>query len=693
MKTQQSVPEAEVPSSSVEAILVTEDHSGSVRLIDETQSTTSPPTAQPSSSRTSSDPLPPPHQQNEGTSMLSMLYGADDEEGEDEEVFLFVDTESSVDPQSAFDDLQVLAPSPPSPKEPKEEEGKDENELVPKSTKSPSFLKIKPITSIQEEKSKVEEGIVTDIGSLLSSSSSGMGITSPKADGEALVARTPTTLVSSSSRQSLSSPTPRRRRRSTSQAVLDFSDTPRILEVEHEDDLEESPQEEEEFDEEAEAAKVKRLVDFLRIILHPNELPVDGVSWIIQKRVQFFMIAQGERRRRYEFKPYGIVGLYTNLSDIRADLDWACAATLRQQKCLPYFSWHETERLRQSGQLRRPWFTFAILLVSVVAMILAFHINDWKIELLQDNPLAGPTSQVLLDMGALQTKLVVENGEYYRLFSSIFLHAGLIHLGVNLIAIWLLSGCVEDNHGFKRTAIIFFFSAISGNLWSAVMQPGYILVGASGGIFGLFGALIADCILNWKILFHVFQSRAPRNKCVYVFITSATLFMDVFLNSLIGFTPYVDNFAHMGGMVHGFLVGLLVLPRLPVSFFGRGSSPCYKTRIFAYRSAGGIFACMLCLIASLLLWNSDGVTSPCFECRYISCLPFPFWKENKWWYCDGCDAVSGEVFYLGDQTEVFNRLELYCPQGGTLFLDISSYGFTETSEVHRKMPSFCREYC
>jgi membrane associated rhomboid family serine protease len=335
---------------------------------------------------------------------------------------------------------------------------------------------------------------------------------------------------SPSAKMSLSKSSPRRRKRLSN---LDLSNTPTIVEVENEDQDEMmdigtmniGPEDE----------SFVRLLQFIRHsnYFHPHELPLEGIDVLIQKRVRFFQLAQAERKKRYEFKPYGIIGLYTNLADIRADLLWAGDTAKNLEQHLPYIRWETFELKRR--RLIQAYFTYTILLASAVTMVLAFRENGWAIEPLQENILVGPTSQVLLDMGALQTKLLVDHGEYYRLFTSIFVHAGLIHLMINLLAIWLLCGCLETNHGPMMAGIIFLVSAVGGNMWSAVMQPGYILVGASGGIFGVFGALIADCVLNWKLLFHVLRSRTPqRNQCVYVCITISLLLLDVILNSIVG---------------------------------------------------------------------------------------------------------------------------------------------------------------
>jgi hypothetical protein len=101
------------------------------------------------------------------------------------------------------------------------------------------------------------------------------------------------------------------------------------------------------------------------------------------------------------------------------------------------------------------------------------------------------------------------------------------------------------------------------------------------------------------------------------------------LNCLIGLTPFVDNFTHLGGMVYGFLCGLSTIDRLQTSFFGFSKDTCAKIRGNLLRFAGLIVSVVLIMTTTIILAQSDGTTSPCSSCRYISCVPFPPWSEGR----------------------------------------------------------------
>lgn len=148
-------------------------------------------------------------------------------------------------------------------------------------------------------------------------------------------------------------------------------------------------------------------------------------------------------------------------------------------------------------------------------------------EPLSVNPMIGPSAETLIRMGAKQTSLIVNRGEWYRLFSPMVLHAGLIHYFLNMMALLFIGKAVEQCHGFTAAAIIFIIPAVGGTIMSAIFLPEYISVGASGGIFGLIGACIADICINWSLLFskHVNSNdEGTRFRHMKVRIRSAFIF-------------------------------------------------------------------------------------------------------------------------------------------------------------------------
>jgi membrane associated rhomboid family serine protease len=264
----------------------------------------------------------------------------------------------------------------------------------------------------------------------------------------------------------------------------------------------------------------------------------------LERRVRDFKFAQAKRKEKHgDQKAWGIYGLYAHLSDIRADLEWAEDAAWRRQRGQPYLSWKDFDKSRDKGLHNRPLFTYGILFLCTIMMFVTFGVNGWKFEPLNVNPLIGPSSETLIQCGARDTELIINDGQWFRLFSPLILHAGLIHYVMNMMALYFIGGAVEQSHGFASAAVLFIIPAVGGNILSAICLPQYISVGASGGIFGMIGGCIADISLNWNLLFlKTATDGDTRNRHFYVLLW---LGLDIVLNCILGFTPLVDNFTHL----------------------------------------------------------------------------------------------------------------------------------------------------
>ena len=253
----------------------------------------------------------------------------------------------------------------------------------------------------------------------------------------------------------------------------------------------------------------------------------------LERRTRDFRLAQRQRRSKYgdtaSRSAHGVYGLYQHLSSVRIDLEWAEDAAWRRQNGEPYLAWKDFDEARLKG-LNRPWFTYAFVFVCSIMLVVEFGVNDWKVEPLDVNPMIGPSAETLIKVGARDTELIVENGEWFRIFSPLILHAGIIHYLINMLALWFIGKAVELNHGMLNTIILFMVPGVGANILSAVFLPEYISVGASGGIFGLIGACVADLGVNWRLLFikkgNETEKAVWRRNMVAFFI----LFVEIFIN-------------------------------------------------------------------------------------------------------------------------------------------------------------------
>lgn len=151
----------------------------------------------------------------------------------------------------------------------------------------------------------------------------------------------------------------------------------------------------------------------------------------------------------------------------------------------------------------------------------------------------------LTRLGALDSELV-RAGEFWRLFTSLFLHIGLLHLLLNVWALYQLGAVFEMMFGSPRFLFTYFGSGLAASAASAFFTDG-ISAGASGAIFGILGALITGI------------RRSPRwRHQPWTQSLVKQLLGWAALNVIIGFTvPGIDNAAHFGGFIAGLLFGLV----------------------------------------------------------------------------------------------------------------------------------------
>ena len=155
--------------------------------------------------------------------------------------------------------------------------------------------------------------------------------------------------------------------------------------------------------------------------------------------------------------------------------------------------------------------------------------------------------EVLVDMGALFGPFTVLKGEWWRLLSAMFLHGGMTHLLMNMFSLYIVGRGAETYFDTRFYLSIYFFSGIIGGLVSLYMHPVSVGVGASGAIFGVFGALAGFFLAHRdKIASH---SKA--------FMKDFSVI--ILINLVIGLAiPAIDVSAHIGGLVVGLIGGYMI---------------------------------------------------------------------------------------------------------------------------------------
>jgi len=165
-----------------------------------------------------------------------------------------------------------------------------------------------------------------------------------------------------------------------------------------------------------------------------------------------------------------------------------------------------------------------------------------------------PSAQQLLLWGANDGARVVLRHEAWRLPASVFIHGGVIHLAVNMWCLFYIGPLVERFFGNVATAVLYLAAGVGGAIASMAMTV-RVSVGASGAIFGLLGALLAFLLINRRSVPATVLS--PLRSSALTFVVFNTLFGAA--------VPIIDLWAHMGGLVTGFLGGLVLIRPWPVT--------------------------------------------------------------------------------------------------------------------------------
>ena len=152
------------------------------------------------------------------------------------------------------------------------------------------------------------------------------------------------------------------------------------------------------------------------------------------------------------------------------------------------------------------------------------------------------TNGLLTAMGANST-FFVRLGQYWRLITCMFLHGDILHLICNMYALYVVGPRVEDFFGKKKFLLIYFLSGLSGSLLSIGLNNNAVSVGASGAIFGLFGAL----------LYFGYTYRGYVGAIIKSQILPAIL-----INLAISFMPGIDLWGHVGGLIGGVITAKMV---------------------------------------------------------------------------------------------------------------------------------------
>ncbi|MGD1067519.1 MAG: rhomboid family intramembrane serine protease [Vulcanimicrobiaceae bacterium] len=184
----------------------------------------------------------------------------------------------------------------------------------------------------------------------------------------------------------------------------------------------------------------------------------------------------------------------------------------------------------------RATLTNLLILINVLAFVWEYTTGTFSGTGLQQ-------SEALYAHGGLFGAAVLQNGEWWRLVTSAFLHGGIAHIALNMIALYQIGQFVELLYGRARYALVYVLAMLGSGLLVTFLAPDQVTIGASGAIFGLFGALVAAGLRLGA------RGRALITQTIPIIVINLVFTFSV---------PGISWEAHVGGLVTGFLAGLLL---------------------------------------------------------------------------------------------------------------------------------------
>lgn len=174
-------------------------------------------------------------------------------------------------------------------------------------------------------------------------------------------------------------------------------------------------------------------------------------------------------------------------------------------------------------------------------VLIALNVAAYLAEIAGGNGGLNPgNSSVVFDFGLYGP--FVADGEWYRLLTSAFLHASLIHIGFNMFALYFLGRLLEPGIGTPRFVALYFASLFAGSLGALLVDPNALTIGASGAVFGIFGAA-----------FVIARHRGVEN-------LAASIGVVLLLNLAITFAyREISIGGHLGGLAGGLLCAMIVV--------------------------------------------------------------------------------------------------------------------------------------
>lgn len=194
-------------------------------------------------------------------------------------------------------------------------------------------------------------------------------------------------------------------------------------------------------------------------------------------------------------------------------------------------------------------FSTPYVVYGLIAIVVIIHLYVMTLDIFELNEFYGKYANA---------SSRVAEGEVYRLFTSMFLHGGISHLGMNCFALYIFGVEIERYFGSARMLIIYLLGGLIGSLASFVFTQGNS-IGASGAVFAIFGALVAYYYRNYDLFRLLFGESITQRLRSLGTVALINLAIGFFVN-VSNAGVKIDNAAHIGGAVGGLAIAWFITP-------------------------------------------------------------------------------------------------------------------------------------
>ncbi|CAK8576064.1 unnamed protein product [Lathyrus sativus] len=270
-----------------------------------------------------------------------------------------------------------------------------------------------------------------------------------------------------------------------------------------------------------------------------------------------------------------------------------------------------------------------ILVVNVILFLVTMYVNNcpelsipptscfatflgrFSFQPLEQNYLLGPSYYPLIKMGALHVDKLVHIHQAWRLFTSMWLHHGVLDLLSNTLFLVIIGIPLEKEFGSVRIGLVYVISGLGGNLLCVLFLDSIIYVGSSGAISGLQGLILSELLTKWRIHTHKFVKLL-----ILILLISTDLALGTF--------PFENNFSTIGGFTSGFLLGFAILIRSQyngVNLTKSNSSPKQESYQYALRVISFVLLSVGLVGGLVLFFKWVDLNDYCSWCHCITCAP------------------------------------------------------------------------